>query len=146
MPQSARTKDKIDLLTRITVYHEDLDAFHTRFQNYLHAFSAETSERVLASFRDYYTTSLCNHFAFEEKIVFPAVLAHKRNASLAGLIDALCDEHTAIRNSIQAFLAANDRREGGLAAADTRARRTCPGKRRVNAARKERGPADYPHC
>jgi iron-sulfur cluster repair protein YtfE (RIC family) len=121
MSRSNRPGDKIDLLRRIATYHENIENFYTGFQNTLHAFETDTAQRALNSFREYFINEVMEHFAFEEKIVFPALRFNKKDRQIANCVNELTKDHTAIFAAFEQFVASLDTQESRLDAIELQA-------------------------
>jgi hypothetical protein len=76
----AKPKDKINLLSRMVVFHEDAARLSEEFHGIIATLSEDAPEKAKARLKALIKNDFIDHFQFEESIVFPAVKAWARVA------------------------------------------------------------------
>ena len=90
--------DKVDILSRLSIFHEDVSALQNHIRQVLTLLGNGHLHHASKYFHGFYRNSLVYHFAFEENVVFPAILAWGQKVEFAELISGYEELH---RNLIQ---------------------------------------------
>jgi hemerythrin superfamily protein len=69
----AKSKDKINLLSQMEVFHEDARRLERDFRELVAALSGGEPEKTKDRLRAIVKSDFVDHFKFEESVVFPAV-------------------------------------------------------------------------
>jgi iron-sulfur cluster repair protein YtfE (RIC family) len=90
------SKDKVNLLSRMVIYHEDVEKLDEQFHAIITALSGNSFEKTKARLKELIIIDLANHFSFEETIVFPMVKAWAKSVrenSYNQLINGYLETH-----------------------------------------------------
>jgi hemerythrin-like domain-containing protein len=90
---------KIDILRDIVYYHENVMSYERDIANLFSSFSKDVASVAWHNYHKFYTIEINQHFEFEEKIVFPAVLANKATETVKKLIRLLYKQHMEIKQN-----------------------------------------------
>ena len=89
--------EKVDILTDLVHYHENVVTYAQAIKKIHRAFAQGAVPFAWRNFYDFYHTDIIQHFEFEEKVVFPAIVAGKGSVGVRELIGRLEYEHIEIK-------------------------------------------------
>jgi hypothetical protein len=86
-------KDKIDLFSRLSVYHEHVLQLAQAFTPIISFIAGNEIDRAKEQFTAVLKNEFVNHFTLEENVVFPAIRVWSRDKKLRRIIDEYLTVH-----------------------------------------------------
>lgn len=80
---------EIDILKDITEYHENVLLYEREIRKLATSFSKDAASVAWKKYYEFYKTEIDEHFLFEEKVVFPVILAVRDDAQTSAFITSL---------------------------------------------------------
>ncbi len=90
-------KEKVDILSDLINYHENVFAYAEEIKKIHKSFSEGSVPKAWRNFYNFYNTDIIQHFEFEEKVVFPAIVGGKKSIAVKEFISNLLFEHIDIK-------------------------------------------------
>ena len=95
--------DWIDPLLRLIKYHEDISEFLENLEEILDFLHEEEFWSKIKQIENFFKRNVIDHFKFEEKMVFPAVLSRAATPDSIKLILELQREHGLMLKELEGF-------------------------------------------
>gem|GEM_PF-2753051 len=90
-------KDKIDLFSQLSVYHENILKLSQAFKPLIEFIKAGDIDKAKIEFMKIYILEFVDHFNLEEKVIFPAVKVWSKEIKYRRIIDGYLQIHNTLR-------------------------------------------------